>query len=215
MNKMLLIFIAGVVVGVLPAAMLFPHAVQKAAGTDTGGELFPDVINPSLPSAESLYKTATRPGKNLNDDTPRIEAAQRLSRHPDGEAWTVLLLLSSQVDLTPVMDDESERNMVRHLNEGRRAHPLGIVAQTIKEMPRDVGTPVLLATTLLLNDAARGRWGTVTGPFFNRIHADHRSQPIRELAHDYLVEAMGVDHGYDMAAWQDEVIARYTGNEDE
>ena len=113
--------------------------------------------------------------------------------------WVVMLILSSQT--SPVGDeDEQYRQVMRHPFE------LAVVAAVVDELPEEIDDSILLALTSLLHEEERGEWSEETGWGPLRTISDHRSQPIRTLARARLKDAFGVDHEWDVTAWQREII---------
>jgi len=129
----------------------------------------------------------------------RVDAVKALAQCPEGGAWVVLTLVSSQKRAT---GDSLERLR----RESRRSLDLGLVAAMIQALPMDADAEVLWALTLLLDEKESGRWSEKTGRVMVKI-SEHNSAPIRELARDCLRERLGVDHGWNVGAWQRAIAA--------
>lgn len=180
-------------VAVLTVICAMVLAGEDVSNTEKGT---PVVTEPVGVSAQRLYADAT--GLQHQKLPDRVDAAKKLVQHPDGGPWVALLLVSSQKVPT---GDEVEQERQAAL----RVFDLGVVAATLKAMPKHVDTEVLWALTYLLNETERGKWSEETD-FILRRKSDHVSPPIREVARTCLKDRVGSDHNWDASAWRTAIL---------
>jgi hypothetical protein len=91
---------------------------------------------------------------------------------------------------------------------------LRTVANLLHNLPEEQSVPMLWALTTLLNDERQVDYSrSEPAGLLGREMISGTYPPIRAMARERLVANLGVDHKYDIAAWQDEIIARATDSE--
>jgi hypothetical protein len=146
-------------------------------------------------------------GKSLNRRlTDRIEAATKLAKLKEGESWIILLLLDRTA-----LDDPSDGPFPEEMRPTFDQFDMAVVAALLQNLTDETGNAVLFAVTTKLSDTRQGRYSEVEGGFpFGRV-VEKETKPIRDLARDILVRVLGVDHGYDVEKWRNEIL-RHNGH---
>lgn len=184
----------------LPAAWLASIVIALLAGYYTHDWIMPPAAHEQARSREAAALFSKAKGQHPERLPERMDAARKLAAREDGQTWTVLLLSDARPTATPSGDDV-ELSRAR----GLRPLELAVTAATIEQLPKQCGKPLLWALTLLLGEQGVGRWSGESG-FVLVKRMEFQSAPIRDLARERLKKRLGVDQGYDAAAWQAAIL---------
>jgi len=116
----------------------------------------------------------------------------------------VILILLDKTAL----DDPSEGPFPEEMRPMQDRFDLAVTAALLEHLTDQASDAVLWAVTTKLTDERRGSYSTTQGGLITRRWVDYQTRPIRELAQEALKRAFGVDHGYDIEKWRNEILGR-------
>ena len=168
-----------------------------------------DEPGPVKTSAESLAGETfflSQPGYTQTSLEPAAYAAKLLASS-DGESY-VLLLLARNASF-----EEETGRPIEDEDPALRGVIVGFqnayVVAVIEALPDKPSSAVLWALTERLDDQSVGYWSTSPK---QGVFLEHRSRPVREVAHAALVKRLHAEHEYDVMAWRKEIQQRAISN---
>ena len=147
----------------------------------------------------------------------RIHSVRTLIQNPKYEPWAVLFLLDDPLDYIKekdqllwdsTEDDPELREDVRKRHDQIESFRVARIAKAIESIQRP-SLPLLFSITHYLNDTRQGEYSETVSEYLGlvRIHKDFMlTRPLNEVARETLVQLLGVDHGYDIVKWRDEIV---------
>jgi len=162
-------------------------------------------------SGELFVRCQQEQGRGLLE---RMDAAAELAVTPEGEPWIVILLMGSMGSgqewmSTAGMEADTVQLLADYLAPFERA----VIARLLESLPSHSGDPVLLAATMRLDERGIGRYSTKEGLWPLKRFSDYSTPPIREIAREVLVRALGEDHAYDAKAWRLAIMKPRSGQQ--
>lgn len=166
----------------------------------------------SVSETQELFKIASGVLRHWDSES-RVNAASRLAKRKEGEAWVIVMLLDEialynfEVYKLPPEQFERVRNTVAPPDRG-------VIGALLEHVPRSASPALLWAVTEWLEDSERGTYSKREGlpPLLHR-QIDLLTEPMRDLARNALKRALRVDHEYDKVAWRRAILDHRWGQE--
>jgi len=161
-------------------------------------------VTEGQPSGARLF--LSYPGYTQMPMQPK-EYAKLLMATPDGDVYVMLILAGNKAfqekTARPLEHEDPQLRAV--MATFQNAYAVAI----IEGLPENPPLATLWALTERLDDREVGRWSTSRPK--DGLIAEHESAPMREVARKALVKSLHTDHGFDVAAWRQEIRQRSLG----
>jgi hypothetical protein len=185
---------AGSVLGVLGLGC------REKPPENAGSQLCTESAGDDQQAASLFEKCQKGPDRSLES---RMEAAAKLARTRKGEKWIILIMLD-----TTSLDDFREAVLPQSAPAMYGPFDAAVIASILRNLPGEASGALLWSVTCRLSDSDRGAYSVDAGTWPLGRWEDRMTEPIRDLARDYLVRVIGKDCGYSQALWRQEIIER-------